>query len=82
MIQKLIYYNALSKFILRHDLNELCNKNLHSIQELMRTSNPAGDKFKNVCEYFQNLDILTKSATQGDVQLTFNHASMGNKSLG
>ena len=31
---------------------------------------------------FPNLAILTKSATPGEAQLTFAHATVGNKSLG
>ena len=32
--------------------------------------------------FFPNVAILTKSATPGEVQLTFAHASVGKKSLG
>ena len=77
----MIYSNTLSTFIIHHDLNGLCNKNLRLIQDIMRTSEPAGDKFKHKCGNFPNLAILTKSATPGDVQLTFVHASVGNKYL-
>ena len=48
----------------------------------MRASDPAADKFKNVCEDFTNLAILTMSSTPGEIQLTFGHAAVGNKSLG
>ena len=34
------------------------------------------------CNDFPNLAILTKSATPGEVQLKFVHATVGNKSLG
>ena len=71
--------NDLSTFILRHNLNGLCNNNICSIQELMCTSKPAGNKFKHVYKYFPNVAILTKSATPGNTQLTFKHASVGNK---
>ena len=48
----------------------------------MRTSEPANEKYKKVCDYFPNLVILTKSATIGGIQLTLAHTSVGNKSLG
>ena len=47
----------------------------------MFTSNQAFAKYKKVCDNFQNLAIITKSATPGEVQLTFVHASVGNKLL-
>ena len=73
--------NALSVFILRHDINVICNKNICLIQDIMRTSDPDGEKFKHICKYFPNMAILTKIATPGDVQLTFSHMSFGNKYL-
>ena len=73
---------ALSVFLLHHHLNGLRNENLRSFQEVMRVSDPAADKFKNVCKDFPNLAILTKSYTPGKIQLTFGHADVGNKSLG
>ena len=48
----------------------------------MRTSDPACDKSKHVCEDIPNMYILTKSVTPGNVQLTFVHMSIGNKPLG
>ena len=49
----------------------------------MRTSKPANQlEVKKVCNNFPNIAILTKSATPSNVQLTFTHASVGNKSLG
>ena len=78
----MIYSNTLSTFIIHHDLNGLFNKNLRLIQDLMRTSEPAGEKFKYVCGNFPNLAILTKRATLGDVQLTFVHVSVGKTPLG
>ena len=48
----------------------------------MRASKPAAEKYKRVCEDFPNLAILAKSATPGKIQLTFDHAAVGNKSLG
>ena len=73
---------ALSVFILHHHLNELCNKNLRSFEEIMRASDPAAKKYKKVCKEFPNLSILTKSSMPEKVQLTFRHATAGNKSLG
>ena len=61
----MISANALSVFLLHHHLNGLGNENLHSVQEVMRASEPAADKFKNFCEDFLNLAILTKSSTRG-----------------
>ena len=48
----------------------------------MRASEPAAKNYKNICEDFPNLSILTKSATPGTVQLKFDHTAVGNKSLG
>ena len=42
----------------------------------------AGSKFKRISTDFPNLAILTKSATSGDIQSTFAHASIGNNFLG
>ena len=78
----MISTNALSVFLLHHHLNGLGNKNLRSIQDAMRASDPATEKFKRVCEDFPNLNILTKSATLGETQLTFGHTAVGNNSLG
>ena len=78
----MISTNALYVFLLSHHLNGPGNKNLLSIQDVMRASKPAAEKFKRVCEDFPNLAILTKSATPGEIQLTFGHVAVGNKSLG
>ena len=37
--------NALSVFILNHDLNGPYDKNIRLIKDLMRMSEPAGNKF-------------------------------------
>ena len=68
--------------LLHHHLNLLGNKNICSIQDVMRAREPAAEKFKRVCEDFPNLVILTKSSTPGKIQSTFGHAAVGNKSLG
>ena len=78
----IISTNDLSVFLLHHHLNGLRNRNLRSIQDVMRTSKPAAEKFKRLCENFPNLAILTKSSMPGELQLTFGHAAVGNKSLG
>ena len=78
----MISTNTLSVFILHHYLNGLGNKNLCSIQDVMRASDPAAEKYKRVCEDFPNLAILTNISTPGEIQLTFGHVAVGNKSLG
>ena len=74
--------HALSAFLLIHPLNGRRNANLWSVQEAIWASVPATDKFKDICNDFPNLAILTKSSTSGEVQLTFSHSTVGNKSLG
>ena len=78
----MISTNALSLFLLHNYLNGIGNKNLRSIQDVMRASESAAEKFKRVCKDFPNLAILAKSSTPGKIQLTFGHAAVGNKSLG
>ena len=48
----------------------------------MRASKPIAGKYKRVCKDFPNIAILNKSATPSEIQLTFNHTTVGNKSLG
>ena len=55
--------------ILHHRFNGLRNKNLRSIQDVMRASDPAAEKYKRFCEDFPNIAILTKSATPVKIQL-------------
>ena len=81
-VNKMISTNVLSVFILHHHLNELGNKNLRLIQEIMRASDLDAENYKRVCGDFPNLAILTKSAMPVEVQLTFGHATVENKSLG
>ena len=71
----------LSLFLLDHNQNGFCNSNLRLIQDLMRYNNPVSTKFKCVCTDFPNLALLTKSATTGDIQVTFGHASVENNPL-
>ena len=78
----MISTNGFSVFLLHNHLNRLGNENLRLVQEVMRASEPARDKYKNVYKDFPNLGILTKSSTPGEIQLTFGHAAVGKKSLG
>ena len=48
----------------------------------MPLNEPAGSKFKRACIEFSNQAVLTKSATLGDIQITYVHASIGNKYIG
>ena len=77
----MISYHALSAFLLHHPLNGTGNENLRSVQEAMRASQPATEKYKNICEDFPYLGILMKSSTPDEVQLKFGHSNVGNKSL-
>ena len=77
----MISTNALSVFILHHHLNRLSNNKLCSIQDGICASEPAAKKYKRVSKDFPNLVILTKSATPGEIQLTFVHAAVGNNYL-
>ena len=77
----MISYHALSLFIFHHLQNRICNKNLRLIHDIMHMSEPDFEKYKKLCDNFPNLVILTKIATPGKVQLSFAHASVGNKSL-
>ena len=72
----------MSVFLLHHPLNGLGNENLRSVKEMIRASEPDANKYKNICEDSPNLGILTKSHMPGEIQLTFSHAAVGNKSLG
>ena len=74
--------NYSSVFIIHNHQNRICNKNLRLIQDIMHASEPAAKKYKKVCDDFPNIEILTKSATPGQVQLTFAHATVGNNPLG
>ena len=47
----------------------------------MCSDEPSGLKFICVRTDFLNLAILTKSATPGEIQATYVHAYVGNKSL-
>ena len=43
---KMLSIKAISVFILHNHQNGLCNKNLRSIQDIMRASDPAAKKYK------------------------------------
>ena len=78
----MISTNALSLFLVHRHPKGIGKNNLRLVQEVMRAIELDTDKFKKVCEDFPNLAILTKSSTPGDIQLTFGHAAVSNKSLG
>ena len=78
----MISYHALSAFLLNHPLNGLGNSNLWSVQEVIQASKPATEKFKDICTNFPNLALLTISSTPGEIQITFGHSMVRNKSLG
>ena len=48
----------------------------------MCTRETAARNYKKVCKNFPNFAILTKSATPGEVHLTFGHTGVVNKYLG
>ena len=47
----------------------------------MRSDEPAVSKFKRLYTDFPNIALLTKSATPGEVQVTYTHASIENNLL-
>ena len=77
----IISTHALSLFLLKNDQNGVFNRNLRSIQESMCSDKPTGSKFKQVCTYFPNIALLTKSAMPGEVQVTYAHTSIGNNGM-
>ena len=76
-----IFSNALLLFLLDHNQNGVCNHNLCSIQDLMCLDKPYVTKFKRVCADFPNLALPVKITTPGNIQVTFGHMFVGNKSL-
>ena len=77
----MISNNTLYIYNLQHDQHEICEQNMRSIQYIMHSEDPARSKFKRFCTEFPILAVLTKSATPGDIQVTYAYASVGNKSL-
>ena len=73
--------NILSLFLIEHDQNGVFNHNIHLIQDLMHLEKPSSAKFKRICAYSPNITILKKSATPGNIKLTFYHAAAGNRYL-
>ena len=63
----MISSNTLDVCLRNHPLNGLGNENPCFVQEVLRANDPAEDKYKNVCEDFPNLGILTKSSTPGEI---------------
>ena len=78
----MFYSYALSIYLLHHNQKDLFNQNIWSIQDAMRSDNPAGSKLKRVCTDLPNMVVLNMIATPGDIQVTYAHASVRNKSLG
>ena len=78
----MISSHALSAFLPYHPLNGLGNSNLRSVQEVIWASKPGTEKFKDICNDFPNLAILTKISTPGEVQITFSNSIVRTKSLG
>ena len=64
------------------DKNGFSNKNLLSIQKILRVSEPVAEKYKKVYKDLHNIMILTNSATPGEFHLTLVHTTVGNNSLG
>ena len=77
----MISTNTLSIYILQQDQNDICDQNICSIQDAMRSDKPAGSKSKQVYTDLPNLEVLTNIATPGDIQVMYLHAYVGNKSL-
>ena len=77
----MIYSNDLSIYLLQQSQNNICDQNTRSIQDSMHLDDPFGSKFKRVYMDLPNLEVLTKRAIPGDIQVTYAHASVGNKSL-
>ena len=70
----MISNNDLSIYILQHNQNEICEESLHSIQDAMRSDNPAGSKFKWVFTDFPNMVVLATSAMRVDIQVVYTEA--------
>ena len=47
----------------------------------MRSDDLSGPKSKRVCKDIPNLVLITKSTTPGYIQVTYEHASVGNKAF-
>ena len=78
----MISSNDLCVYLIQHNQNKICDQNLRSIQDVMRSEETSGRKFKPVCTDFPNMTVLAKSATYGDIQVKYVHAFVGNKYLG
>ena len=78
----MIYTNALSMFILHHNQSGIFNKNIFTIQYIIRTREPTNEKFKCMYKDFPNIVILTKSDMPVEVQMTFTHAPLVTNPLG
>ena len=74
--------NALSVYTPQHKQNEICEQNLRSIQEAMSSDDPTGSKLKLVSTEFPIPEILTKSATPGEIPETYPYEFVGKNPLG
>ena len=76
-----MYTNNLPLFIHKQNQNGVCVRNICLIQESMHSAKPSVSKFKRVCADSPNLTLITKSATPGEVQVIYMHASIGTSPL-
>ena len=58
--------NTLSVFILHHHINVLCSKNIRSIQEIMRASEPAAKKYERFARIFLILPYSPRAPHQAN----------------
>ena len=77
----MISSNTSSMYLLQHYQENICDQNIRSIQEAMCSDEPSRSKFRRVYIGLPNLAVPTKSAMPGDMQVTYVHASVGNKYL-
>ena len=78
----MISTNALSVFILHHHQNGICNKNIHSIQEIMHTSEPDFQTYKKVCNDLPNITILPRVSCQAKSNWRLHMCLLGTHPLG
>ena len=72
----MISTNIISLFLIVHDHTIVCNHNLRSIQDLMRSDKLDGTKFNHVCADYPNLLLINKSANFVEIR------PLGGSSLG
>ena len=76
----MIKSNNSSLFLIERNHNGFCNRIIHLIQDLMSSNETSDIKFKRLCADLPNIAILTKSATPGEVQMSFCHMIIVNNS--